>query len=341
MHPLTRVQFLSLSLAGAVLLFPLIPAHGEAPPARDPALPKSLTPAAPLPAPVFKRDAAGTVTIEGCPADAVVCYTLDGSDPQMKSGRYLAPIALAHGGTVKARVFNQDRKQKSEATSMQYDALPGMSPLPSTLEPVTQDRSWPSYDWTKRHEDACAAEREMQPQILFIGDSINHFFTPEIFKQAYGSRKAINLGFGWDRTENVLWRLEHGELDGVSPKVAVLMIGTNNLHGNTNAEIIQGIRAICAEIHTRQPNTRILLLGIFPRGEKPGGLRDRIAEINRNISGMDGRDGVTYLDFGGKFLEMNGTISKDVMRDFLHPTESGYQIWVDAMEPTLARLLEN
>jgi lysophospholipase L1-like esterase len=336
MHPTICARFLSLSLVGAALLFRLPLVHGQALPVSEAAPVASATT---LPAPVFKRDASGAVTIEGGPADSVVCYTLDGSDPLMKSGRYLAPIALAHGGIVKARVFNPDRKVKSEATSMQYDPLPGMSPLPSTLVPVTQDRSWPSYDWTKRHEDACAAERETQPQILFIGDSINHFFTPEVFQQAYGSRKAINLGFGWDRTENVLWRLEHGELDGISPKVAVVMIGTNNLQLNTNAEIVEGIRGICAEIHTRQPSTKILLLGIFPRGEKPGGLRDRIAEINRSISALDGRDGVTYLNFGRKFLEMDGTISKDVMRDFLHPTENGYQIWVDAMEPTLARLL--
>jgi lysophospholipase L1-like esterase len=179
----------------------------------------------------------------------------------------------------------------------------------------------------------------MQPQILFIGDSINHFFTPEVFEEAYGSRKAINLGFGWDRTENVLWRLEHGELDGISPKVAVVMIGTNNLQVNTNAEIVEGIRAICAEIHTRQPKTKILLLGVFPRGEKPGPLRDRIAEINRSISALDGSNEVTYLDFGAKFLEPDGTISKETMHDFLHPTEKGYRIWVEEMEPALTKLL--
>jgi lysophospholipase L1-like esterase len=337
MHPPIRARFVSLSLMGAALLFLVPPVHGQSPPVSEAAQGPT---SANLPAPVFKRDAEGAVTIEGGPADSVVCYTLDGSDPQMKSGRYLAPIALAHGGVVKARIFTRDRKSSGEATSMRYDPLPGMTPLPSTLVPVTQDRSWPSYDWTKRHVDACAAEREMPPQVLFIGDSINHFFTPEIFKQVYESRKAINLGFGWDRTENVLWRLEHGELDGISPKVAIVMIGTNNLQVNTNTEIADGIRGICAEIHARLPDTKILLLGIFPRGEKPGPLRHRIAEINRSISSLDGRAGVTYLDFGGKFLEMGGMISKDVMRDFLHPTESGYQIWVDAMEPTLARLME-
>jgi len=320
------------------LLFPLPLVHGQTPPAPGTTPPAT---ARLLPKPVLKLDSAGTVTIEGGSADTVVCYTLDGSDPQMKSGRYLAPIALAHGGMVKARVFDRDRKEKSEAVAMLCYPLPGMSPLPSTLVPVTQDRSWPSYDWTKRHEDACAAAREMQPQILFIGDSINHFFTPEVFKEAYGSRKAINLGFGWDRTENVLWRLEHGELDDISPKVAVVMIGTNNLQLNTNAEIVDGIRAICAEIHTRQPKTKILLLGIFPRGEKPGPLRDRIAEINRSISALDGHDDVTYLDFGAKFLEPDGAISKETMRDFLHPTEKGYRIWVEAMEPALTKLLGN
>jgi lysophospholipase L1-like esterase len=336
MHSRTRARFLSVSLLAAALLLPWPLVHGQTPPASEPA---PGAPATPLPTPVLKRDAAGTVTIEGGPAESVICYTLDGSDPQMKSGRYLAPIALAHGGTVQARVFNPDRKQKSEAASMHYDPLPGLSPLPSTLVPVTQDRSWPGYDWTKRHEDACAAEQKLSPEILFIGDSINHFFTPQVFKENYENRKAINLGFGWDRTENVLWRLEHGELDGIAPKVAIVMIGTNNLQVNTNPEIADGVRGICAEIPRRLPKTKILLLGIFPRGEKPNPLRDRIAEINHSISALDGHDNVTYLDFGAKFLEPDGTISKEVMRDFLHPTEKGYHIWVEAMEPALAKLL--
>jgi lysophospholipase L1-like esterase len=150
----------------------------------------------------------------------------------------------------------------------------------------------------------------------------------------------VNLGYGWDRTENVLWRLRHGEFEHVSPKVVVLMIGTNNVPLNTPDEIAAGVSAICDEIHQRSPASRILLLGIFPRGEKPDANRAAIEAVNQRIATFEGRGGVvTYLDIGDRFLAADRSISKDVMYDFLHPTANGYGIWVAAMEPTLTRLL--
>jgi lysophospholipase L1-like esterase len=290
------------------------------------------------PAPTLARAADGTVVLADAMPGTVICYTLDGSEPTTKSGSYLAPIALAHGGVVKARAFSLDRKQKSDAVEGKYDPLPGQLPLPSTVVPVTQDRSWPGYDWAKRHAEVCAAVRQRHPQVVFIGDSITHFWDQRLWKENYGKFDAVNLGYGWDRTENVLWRLQHGELESATPKVAVVMIGTNNMQINSVPEITDGVTAICQEIHKQVPQANILLLGIFPRGAKADKTRAKIAEINTLLAKLDGHDRVTFLDFGAKFLNEDGTISREIMKDYLHPTPKGYQIWVDAMQPTLSKL---
>lgn len=182
-----------------------------------------------------------------------------------------------------------------------------------------------------------------------LGDSITHFWGGEpddgrrtgvvAWDRLFAGRRVVNLGYGWDRTENVLWRLTHGEFEGVSPKVVVVMIGTNNVGRNTPDEIAAGIQAICALIHERSPSTRILLLGIFPRGERPNPARDTVNEINRRIAALDGRYGTSYLDIGDVFVTADGTIGKDVMSDFLHPTAKGYEMWAAAMKPTLDSLL--
>lgn len=290
--------------------------------------------------PTLARDAAGVITLICTTPDAVICYTLDGSAPSAKSGPYLAPIALEHGGIVKARALSKDRKQLSEIAEATYEPTPGLKPISSSLVPVTQDRSWPSYDWAKRHSELCALVREHKPDVVFIGDSITHFFNADVWKQHYAPLNAANLGFGWDRTENLLWRLQHGALDGSSPKVVVVLIGTNNMQINSVPEIAAGVEAVCSDVHQRSPETRILLLGIFPRGPKPDATREKIARINELLAKLDGQNGVTFLDFGAKFLGPDGTIAKDVMGDYLHPTRKGYDVWVEAMDPTLNRLLD-
>lgn len=299
--------------------------------------------------PVVQRDSKGVVTITCATAGAHVRYDLDGSDVTKKTGPYLAPIELPHGGTVKARAFSEDRQQQSDLAETTFESLqPGPRP-PSSLLAVTQDRDWPGYDWAKRHAEVCAIVRERKPRIIFIGDSITHMFGGEphdrrqagssVWNKFYGQRNPANLGFGWDRTENTLWRLRHGELDGASPAVAVIHIGTNNLGTNKPDEIAAGIRAMCGEIHARSPQTKILLLAIFPRGAKPDANRTKLGEVNKLIAPLDGHHGVTFLDLSAKFLEPDGAISRDVMNDYLHPTEKGYTIWAEVMEPTLKKLL--
>lgn len=255
-------------------------------------------------------------------------------------GVYLAPFAMPYKGTVKAKAY-----ENSAPVETSFDAQGGMDIPPSTLIPVTQNRNWATYDWAKRHAIRCELVRDHKPALVFIGDSITHGLggdsekATEVWSKYYQSRNAVNLGFGWDRTENVIWRLQHGELDGAEPKVAVIMIGTNNRDINTPTDIALGVRAICSEVHQRTPKTKILLLGVFPRGEKPDPARKKTEALNELLSKFDGKDEITFLDINAKFLNPDGTISRDVMSDFLHPTPKGQAIWAEAMEPTLMQLL--
>jgi lysophospholipase L1-like esterase len=305
--------------------------------------------AAGLPAPEIRRDAAGLVTISAPVTNCLIRYTLDGAEPGREAGPYLAGINLPFGGPVKARLFATNHTMIGAVATATFAALPGAVRPSSALLPITQNRDWRIYDWASRHEAVKAVVRARKPNLGFIGDSITHFFGgeprdyaprgAEVWQKFYGRRNAVNLGFGWDRTENVLWRLQHGELDGASPKAVVVLIGTNNLEVNTPDEIAEGIRATCQELRNRVPQTQILLLGLLPRSEKPDARRAKLAEVNMRIAKLAGQNGVTYLDIGAKFLRADGSISKELMNDYLHPTAKGYQLLAEAIEPTLAKLL--
>jgi lysophospholipase L1-like esterase len=211
------------------------------------------------------------------------------------------------------------------------------------------------YNWTERHDAVCAAIREKPVKLVFVGDSITHLWggtpTPnkqsgdKVWQEFYSPRNAINMGFGWDRTQQALWRIENGEFEGITPEVAVVLIGTNNLTGhnvreNTDPEIVAGITAVCSIIRKKSPQTKVLLLGLLPRGAEPLGThRTRIRAINTELAKLNGKDGVTYLDIGPKLLDLDGKFLAGVAPDNLHLSESGYRIWAEAMEPTLKKLL--
>src|SRR6266436_4833918 len=209
----------------------------------------------------------------------------------------------------------------------------------------TQDRDWPIYDWAKRHAAVSQLARGRKPSLVFIGDSITQMFGgephdrgqlgKEVWESHYAKRNAGNLGFGYDFVENTLWRIQHGELDGAAAKAVVIHIGTNNVSRNTPEEIAAGIRVLCAEVHQRQPTAEIVLMAIFPRGPKPDATRAKLDAINKIIAGINGKDGITFLDIGAKFLEPDGSISRETMGDFLHPTAKGYEIWAEELEPVL------
>ena len=144
------------------------------------------------------------------------------------------------------------------------------------------------------------------------------------WKRFYGPRNAANFGIGGDRTQHVLWRIQNGELDGIEPKVVVLMIGTNNASGNTPDEIAQGITAIVEELRSRLPKTKVLLLGVFPRSEKPDAdPRASSKSVNEKIARLDDGSNVKYLDIGKAFLNEDGTISQRDHARLSSPEQQG------------------
>jgi lysophospholipase L1-like esterase len=209
------------------------------------------------------------------------------------------------------------------------------------------------YDWYERHDAKCRETAGRNHDLIFIGDSITHLFEGDpnvpnrgerVWKEYYGTRQAMNLGFGWDRTQNVLWRLAHGEFTGQIPRLIVLLIGSNNLTGtehaptNTPAEIAEGIRAVCEQLLAASPKSRILLMGIFPRGAANDPLRTSVRELNDRLKPYASRhSSICFADIGQSFLSADGSIPLDIMNDGLHLTEKGYRIWAEAIEPTILR----
>src|SRR5262249_45983766 len=147
---------------------------------------------------------------------------------------------------------------------------------------------------------------------------------------------------GGDQTQHVLWRITEGkELEGITPKAAVLMIGTNNMRGNSAEEIADGVTAIVKELRKQKPEMQILLLGIFPRSPEPNGMyRDKIKDVNGCITKLDDGKNVHYLDIGPKFLESDGSLSKEIMPDSLHLSPKGYDIWTEAIKGPVEKMLK-
>lgn len=175
--------------------------------------------------------------------------------------------------------------------------------------------------------------------LLFFGDSITGCFFEQGMKDwnaRYGSLNAAAFGIAGDRIEHVLWRVENGELKGISPKLIVLLIGTNNLGQAPPNQIAEGIGNLVHEIEKRSPSSHILLLGIFPRSKKADDpIRTLIKDINGRISGLGDGKQVTYLDIGSKFLEANGDMLEGITFDYLHPNAAGCHIWYDAIQPII------
>jgi lysophospholipase L1-like esterase len=215
----------------------------------------------------------------------------------------------------------------------------------AATNPVPRDPNW-----VKRHKGFVAEAQKGGIDILFMGDSITDFWRnrgSNVWNQYYAPRHAANFGISADRTEHVLWRLDNGELDGIKPKVVVLMIGTNNtgkerngVPRNNTPHVIEGVQAVVNDLRAKLPDSKILLLGIFPRGTLDDPQRAQVAVINTVIAKLDDGKMVRFLDIGPKFLEADGTLSTDIMPDLLHPSERGYQIWADAMNPTLDEMLQ-
>lgn len=212
-------------------------------------------------------------------------------------------------------------------------------PTHSAVTPAPRDGGW-----MQRHEQFNERVAKGDVGLIFVGDSITQGWEGagrDVWARYYGSRKAVNLGIGGDRTEHVLWRLDHGNVEGIAPKVAVVMIGTNNSGAdrNTATEMVDGVTAVVEKLRSKLPDTKILLLGIFPRGEHFNDQRGKILQVNQAVRKIADGETVVYLDIGHHFLEADGSLSREIMPDFLHLSPKGYEIWASSIEATLAALL--
>lgn len=226
--------------------------------------------------------------------------------------------------------------------------LSSMTDVNTAVIPVPR-LEFDSYDWYARHHAELELQKKMKPRIVLIGDSITHFWDgppisvpvngPSAWRKVFGSMSVLNMGFGWDRTQNVLWRLRQGEFDGLRPQWVVLLIGTNNLTGTPNAraskpeEIVDGVDAILRELRRRSPQSQVVLMAILPRGpQKDSPLREPIRHTNLLLTQRFANDpSVTYLDIGAQFLTSDGSLLPTIMPDATHPSEAGYRILADAL----------
>ncbi|HEX3871563.1 MAG TPA: galactose-1-epimerase, partial [Pirellulales bacterium] len=230
-----------------------------------------------------------------------------------------------------AKAKAQDKKaaDKKAATEAKPD---------ETTTPVPREGGW-----MKRQEAINARAKQGNVDLLFIGDSITQGWEgngKEVWQEYYGDRNAMNAGISGDRTQHVLWRLDHGNLDGIKPKVAVMMIGTNNAGDNTSKEIAAGVKAIVDKLRSKLPETKLLVLGIFPRGEDNKDPKRKVNNgANAIIKDLADDQNVFYLDIGPSFLMGGGKLAKEIMPDLLHLSPRGYAIWAAAIEPTLTQLM--
>lgn len=202
----------------------------------------------------------------------------------------------------------------------------------STTCPITQNRDSAVYNWKERHDQVIALNRQRPPKVVFIGNSILHYWAGEpsapirrgedSWSRYFGHKDVRNMGFGWDRIENVLWRVQNGELDGFSASHIVMLIGTNNLSVNTDKEILIGIDFLVQTVKKRQPNARIVLLALLPRK----GYESRISTLNDKIKQVAARLKIQYADTGAMFMASDKKINEALFSDGIHPNTMGYNL---------------
>ena len=226
--------------------------------------------------------------------------------------------------------------------------------------PIPQEDEWAQSWWPLRHIKKLEyIQANSDRELVFMGDSITQGWEypgiNKIWEKTFSKYKPYNIGFSGDRTEHLLWRIQNGEMQNINPKLSVIMIGTNNSHGGHNAKIIRdGIEKIVRTLRDMLPDMKILILGIFPCGENaedtkynqwiPKGTNPRKVNEETNAQILKLADGkmVHYLDIGKNFMEDDGlTISAEIMPDFLHLSEKGYQIWADSITEKIEELMNN
>ena len=196
--------------------------------------------------------------------------------------------------------------------------------------------------WTAHFLKSLERTKEGNVDLLFDGDSITDGWMGigrPVWTKNYGSLHAFDFGIGGDCIEQLLWRLDHGQVAGLHPKMVVLLIGTNNLRECTDVQVAEGVTAVVQEYQKLCPDAVILLQGIFPRSEKASDpVRQKIKNVNERLAKLGDGKKVIYMDFGDELLQPDGTLTKDVMPDFLHPNAKGYEIWAAAIRPEIEKV---
>lgn len=217
--------------------------------------------------------------------------------------------------------------------------LSGTTPSPRTIE-----YPWMSVDtWNKMHAEDVAIAKQGGVDLLFVGDSITAGWNAEIWQKNFAQYHPANFGIGGDHTGNLLWRLQHGDKGKLHPKAVVLLIGVNNFgHLNeTPDQVFAGIKAVVKALRKNYPSAKILVNGVLPFEESAQSpKRAMVQELNAKVATLADHQRVFVKDYGALFLQTDGSISKDILGDFLHPTAKGYQIWADAMLPDIQALLQ-
>jgi len=189
----------------------------------------------------------------------------------------------------------------------------------------------------KHHAAFLARAQQGNIGLLLLGDSITAGWgRADQFKKY----QPANFGVSGDRTEHVLWRITNGELDGIHPKVVLLLIGTNNTGKDSADDIARADKKIIEIIQTKLPQTKVLLMGIFPRGPVDDLRRALIRAVNKQLARLDDGQKVRYLDIGEKLLNEKGDLTPEISHDKLHLTAKGYEIWAAAVTPLLDELMK-
>jgi lysophospholipase L1-like esterase len=228
-----------------------------------------------------------------------------------------------------------------------FAAAAGSAAANTAIEPVPRPGG-PA----KMHEDFVALAKQGGIDLLFLGDSITDFWRTrgkEVWDKNYAPLHAANFGISADRTQHVLWRLDHGEVDGINPKVVVLLLGTNNTGVETNGsprnttqEAIEGVTKVVQTLRAKLPQSKILLLAIFPRGDPKGppAGSTQIKDVNAAMAKLADGKFIRFLDIGHIFLGADGKVSPELMPDLLHPSPKGYELWADAIRQPLAEMMK-
>jgi lysophospholipase L1-like esterase len=230
------------------------------------------------------------------------------------------------------------------------DTLPaaGARVCATVAAPRTIEYPWMSVArWNRMFADQAVLAEESARNggvdVMFVGDSITEGWPKPIWDASFGRFRPANFGIGGDHTGNLLWRLRDSRIAGLRPKVVVVLIGVNNFgHCNeTPAQVFSGIEAVVATLRSQYPAARVLLNAVLPADQSPASsLRAHIVELNKMVATLDDGKNVVVHDYGALLTRPDGSISAEIMPDFLHLTPKGYRIWADAMRPDIALLLD-